>query len=105
MKSDDALLPTSRIESNKRSAACDLEGEMVILNLDSGIYFGLNPVGASIWRYIESRRSLHEVIDYLMAEYSVSRERCQTEVIALLNNMAVHGLIDIYTDEGIVQTC
>jgi hypothetical protein len=91
----DAILPGSRVVSNKRSAACDLDGEMVILNLDSGVYFGLNGVGASIWSCIQAERTVEEVIDQMMAEYKVSRAECEAGVIALLQNMATHGLIDV----------
>jgi hypothetical protein len=98
MKACETLVPESKIAASKRSVACDLDGEMVILNLDSGVYFGLNPVGTSIWSYIQDERPLHGIIDYLLSEYKVGRTQCQTEVVALLQNMAAHGLIDIRGD-------
>jgi hypothetical protein len=96
MNVSDAIAPGSILVPNKRSAACDLDGEMVILNLDSGIYFGLNPVGATIWNYIQSERSLDEIIGYLLAEYKVDRARCEAEVRSLLQRMISQGLIDIH---------
>lgn len=98
MNTCDAILPLSRIVANKRSAACDLDGEMVILNLDSGIYFGLNSVGASVWHYVQSERSQGEIIEQLMAEYNVSRAQCEAELTVLLQNMASHGLIETHTN-------
>jgi Coenzyme PQQ synthesis protein D (PqqD) len=91
----DTIAPTSTFVANKRSAACDLDGEMVILNLDSGTYFGLNAPGATIWNYIQSERSLEEIISHLLAEYKVDRARCEGEVTALLQQMNAQGLIDI----------
>lgn len=95
MNISDTSLMSSRIIANKRSAACDLEGEMVILNLDSGIYFGLNPVGAAIWNYVQSERSLEDIVGYLLVEYQVDRARCETEVISLLHQMSAQGLVEI----------
>ena len=41
----------------------ELDGEAVILNLDTGIYFGLDAVGTRIWRLIEERKPLRIVLD------------------------------------------
>ena len=69
---------------------------MVILNLDSGIYFGLNPVGATIWNFIQSEHTLEELIAHLLNEYQVDRARCEAEVMSLLQKMNSQGLIDIH---------
>jgi hypothetical protein len=98
MNTCETITLTSKLSANKRSVACDLEGEMVILNLDSGVYFGLNPVGGAIWNYIQDERSLEEVIGYLLAQYKVERARCEAEVVVLLQKMAAQGLIDIRAD-------
>src|SRR4051812_46076177 len=97
MNASEAIASGSILIANKRSAACDLDGEMVILNLDSGIYFGLNPVGATIWNYIQSERSLDEIIGYLLLEYKVDRVRCEAEVRSLLQKMISQGLVDTHT--------
>jgi hypothetical protein len=96
MNASETIAPTSTLIANKRSAACDLDGEMVILNLDSGMYFGLNPVGATIWNHIQSERSFEEVIAHLLHEYKVDRARCEAEVTLLLQKMNSQGLIDIH---------
>lgn len=98
MNTCDAILPASRVVSNKQSAACDLDGEMVILNLDSGVYFGLNAVGASIWNCIQSEHSVSEIVDRMISEYKVGRAECEAGVTALLQQMAAHGLIDVRAD-------
>jgi len=49
----------------------ELEGEMVLLNLATGVYFGLDPVGTRIWTLIEAHRSSDEIVETLTAEYEV----------------------------------
>ncbi len=46
---------------------------MMILKLDSGIYFGLDQVGARIWKLIADGRTRHEVLQTITAEYETSR--------------------------------
>jgi hypothetical protein len=97
MNVSEAIAPGSTIIANKRSAACDLDGEMVILNLDSGVYFGLNGPGAAIWNYIQSEHSLEEIIEYLLLEYKVDRARCEGEVRSLIQKMLSQGLVDVHS--------
>jgi hypothetical protein len=75
--------------------ACELAGEAVILNLRNGIYFGLDPVGARIWELIQTPLSVAEIRDALLAEYEVEATRCEQDLIALLEDMVQHDLIEI----------
>ena len=60
--------------------SCDLAGEAALLNFKNGIYYGLNLVGASIWKLISEPRSVREICDALVAEYEVEPEICEREV-------------------------
>ena len=75
--------------------SCDLEGEAAVLNLKTGVYYGLDEVGASVWRMLDGPRRVDELVDALLGEYEVDREECQRDVIALLGELAVRGLVEI----------
>lgn len=77
------------------AVACDLEGEVVILNVETAVYFGLNPVGSEIWKLIQQSRSVEEIVADLVARYPVDRARCESEVVSLLQELAKHGLVRI----------
>lgn len=70
-------------------------GDTVILNLANGIYYGLNSVGGCIWRFIQQPRAVGEITSMLRQEYNVDPERCDREVLALLEDLASHKLIEI----------
>jgi hypothetical protein len=74
----------------------DLAGEAVILNLKDGTYYGLNEVGARIWSLIQQPQTIGAVRDALMAEYTVDAERCERDLLTLLNAMAARGLIEVH---------
>ncbi|NLG50447.1 MAG: lasso peptide biosynthesis PqqD family chaperone [Chloroflexi bacterium] len=86
---------SSRIAACKNQVSADLDGESVILNLDSGTYYGLNESGAAIWQLLQEPRRVSEIRDTLLAEYDVDAERCEQEVIALLQAMAEAGLVEV----------
>ena len=66
-----AVSTDSVVVATQDQVSADLQGEAAILKLSSGIYYGLNPVGARIWELIQEPRSVREVRDTLTAEYEV----------------------------------
>jgi len=90
-------LDTSVVAS-KEQASADLGGEAAILNLKNGVYYGLNPVGARIWALIQTPRTVREVRDALINEYNVDSDRCERDLVALLQQLVEHDLVDIVQD-------
>ena len=68
--------------------SCDLIDEAAILNLKTGIYYGLDPVGARIWNLIQTPRQLKEILETLLNEYDVEKNQCQQDLIELLEQLS-----------------
>jgi len=82
--------------------SCDLAGEAAILNLETGVYYGLNEVGAAIWSMLAEPRRVSEISEALAERYQVDTTRCGQDVLDLLNKLAAHGLIRVM-DEAYSQ--
>ena len=67
--------------------------ETVLLNLESGIYFGLDGVGKSIWEAVSERKTLAETIDVIVAEYDVSEQQAQNDVLEFAANLVERVLL------------
>ena len=67
--------------------------ETVILDLASGTYFGLDPVGARIWELMGKGKTLGEICDQILDEYEVSREMLEDDALRLARELADQGLI------------
>jgi hypothetical protein len=67
--------------------------EVVILHLGSGTYFGLDPVGARIWKLMGEEKTLAEVCDVILDEYEVSRENLERDIKVLIRDLLAHDLI------------
>ena len=65
------ILKTSIVATAKDQVWCELAGEAVILNLKSGVYYGLSPVGARVWSLIQEPKIVSAVLDMLLEEYEV----------------------------------
>lgn len=72
--------------------------ETVILNLASGAYFGLDPVGARMWELMNAGHSLAEIRDRLLEEYEVEAERLEQDLLELVADLQAQGLIQLNDD-------
>ena len=73
----------------------DLAGEIVMLNLKNGTYYGLDDVGARIWSLLQEPQPVAAVRDTILDEYEVEPERCERDLLALLRELQDSGLIEV----------
>lgn len=83
------------VVATSEQVSSDLAGESVILNLKTGMYFGLNEVGASIWNLLQQPRSVQDICDHILDQYEVESDQCEQDVLRLLNELAESELIEI----------
>lgn len=67
--------------------------EVVILDLATGTYFGLDPVGARIWELLGEGKTLAEVCDRMIEDYEVSRDELERDTLKLAQDLATQGLV------------
>ncbi|WP_086617556.1 PqqD family protein [Erythrobacter tepidarius] len=83
-----------RFQMSDDVIAREVAGEMVLLDLASGLYFGLDPVGSRIWECLsESSCTLTKVCDVIEAEYDAPRARIEEDILALAAQLTDKGLI------------
>ena len=71
----------------------DLDGEAVILDLESGRYFGLDGVGTRIWQLLAERGSLRAVHAALLADFDAPSAVLESDLLAFAGELAARGLI------------
>jgi hypothetical protein len=70
----------------------ELDGEAVLLNLDAGMYYGLDPVGTKIWELIGEYGSLQLVFDAMLREYDVDATILENDLLRLVSELCDNGL-------------
>lgn len=85
----------SIVAATKDQVSCSLGEEAAILNTREGIYYGLDPVGAQIWRLLQTPCKVADIQAALVREYDVEPERCQSDLLALLSDLLQAGLIEV----------
>jgi Coenzyme PQQ synthesis protein D (PqqD) len=91
-------LDNSIIVAAKEQISSDLGGETVILDLKSGMYYGLNQVGASIWNMVQAPKTVKEIRDRLLAEYNVDEQQCDRDLFKILEDLAAKRLIEVINE-------
>jgi len=67
--------------------------ETVLLDLASGTYFGLDPVGARIWQLIGEGKALADICTAVLDEYEVERVQLEADVLRLTGELLERGLV------------
>lgn len=86
---------TDKVTIPEQVMARQVGEETVILDLASGTYFGLDPVGARIWQLLGEGRTLAEVCESMLVEYEVSRDEIERDVNELLAALVDKSLIKV----------
>lgn len=71
-----------------------LDGEAVVLNVDSGRYFGLNEVGTRFWQELEQGHSVEQITERLLGEYDVERPELQRDLAELIAMLKERNLLE-----------
>jgi len=70
-----------------------IEGEAVILSMETKILRGLNPVGSRIWELIDGQRSVEEIVGVIVKEFDVEPARADEDVRGFVQEVLDKGLV------------
>ena len=71
----------------------EADGEIVALNVESGICYGFNSSATRIWSLIEQPRTVGEICATLVAQFDVEPDDCRRDVVELLRELQRDGLV------------
>ena len=86
---------TKIITISEEALSQEVNGETVILDLNSESYFGLDEVGTRIWQLLQEKKNLQAVFDTLLDEYDVEAEQLESDINRLIDDMMKNGLLQI----------
>jgi len=75
--------------------AQEVDGEMVLLDMESENYFGLDEVGTAIWQAMQEHGSLQEVFDDLLKQYDVEAEVLEHDLSDFIGKLVESGLVEV----------
>ena len=73
----------------------ELDGEIVLLDLKSGVYFGLNEVGSRMWTHLSLVGDLDEIMGLLLDEFDVDKDTLLKDLHELCHRLKSLELITL----------
>lgn len=92
---NDSVVQVLKYKASSNHLYSEIGGEAVILDLGSGVYYGLNEVGVDIWNWLQEAQTKEEILSLLLAEYEVTSEQAEADLEAIFTQFLAAGLIEI----------
>lgn len=86
----------ARVSRNPEMVSSVIDGEAVMMSVEKGEYYGLNPVATDIWNMLEEPLSIYELIDMLTDKYDVCPSQCKHDVLIFLEALVQKNLVLIH---------
>lgn len=87
---------TQRMTVSSHVLVRELDGECILLNLESACYFGLDVVGTHFWTTLCVAASIEAAYNTLLHTYEVEAERLRHDLEHFINALVQHGLVEIH---------
>jgi hypothetical protein len=89
------ISPTLLVCAHPNQVHSEMGEDIVVLSMQRGAYFNLNPVGAFIWKKIQQPVSTQALRDAILEEFEVTAKQCEQDLIEILTELKNNGLLEI----------
>lgn len=86
----------TRYSQNPKVLCQVLDGETVLLNLESERYFGLDRVGTRLWELLLETDSVETAVQRMLGEFDVAEAVLRSDVERLLGELVAAGLLIVH---------
>ncbi len=93
MSSDTVIGMDTVFKQSPGLMASELDGDTVLMSVDSGAYYGLEATGQAIWTHLAQPVKVADLVDRLLERYNVDRVLCEKQVLDFLEKVESEGLI------------
>ena len=88
-------LQSTITRNNNDFLVSELGNEMVVMNIETGDYLGLNEVSSDIWKLLEKPNTPELIISQLLNTYHINREQCEEQTLKFLQKMEEQKMIKV----------
>lgn len=71
----------------------EIDEDIVLMSVETGRYYSISNVGASIWNLLAEPLSVYEICQGLMSEYEIDPVRCKDEVLVFIRQLKDEGIV------------
>jgi len=82
-----------RFACNEEILSNTIDGEVVMMSIEQGYYYGLDEIGSQIWEKLKTGVTLRNIVDQLLQDYDVNREKCERDLLKLMDDLVENDLV------------
>lgn len=87
------IVPETVVKRNPEMITNEVDGELVMMSIENGEYYGLDEIGSRIWELIETPLSLKELVTKLIEEFEVTEEECMADTLDFISELNERNLV------------
>ena len=87
-----------RVEINDGVIWRDVGGDVVILNVEAGVYFGIDGSGSQMWRELAEHGSVEKTFESLQQQLDVAPDELKRDLDDLLDKLVQKGLVQVIAE-------
>ncbi len=95
MHGENTLTTVSVLCRSAGPLAAEVDGEVVLMSLERGNYYGLDEIGSDIWRRLEQPIRVADLVTALTADYDGDPAMIERDVLDLLTRLLDNGLVEL----------
>ena len=92
------------VRRTEEQVSCNLNDEVVVLNLQNSLYYGIDDVGACAWEAISEPKPVGEICKKVAEEFGVTVEQCRDDIIGFLEKLEKAGLVKFESEGAQTRT-
>jgi len=87
----------SVVSKSNELLASEVDGEIVMMNIESGKYYGTNSVGSEIWKLLDSPILVSDICKKLTKDFEIDDATCETEVMDFLQSLEKESILNLHS--------
>ncbi|WPZ37248.1 PqqD family protein (plasmid) [Thalassobaculum sp. OXR-137] len=87
--------PGARVVRNPLVLTAELDGQVVLMSMEQGCYFGLDPVGGDIFQRLEQQKTVSALISELEDDYDAADGEINQDTMELLKILVDNKLVTV----------
>ena len=87
------LNSTTLITRNPNLVAAEIDGDLVMMSIEQGEYFGITGVGSRSWELLATPTTVADIARVICTEYAVEEAACQADMQTFVEELIQLGLV------------
>lgn len=83
------------LRRNPELLSVEMDGDLVMMSIETGSYFGVSGIGPSIWEFLENPRKFDEVVDEICENFEVDPDTAAADLHIFVARLAENGMVEI----------